>query len=43
MDQTNELLFLTIKTKKHEVMFSPDEEYKIFTVYDYDVPETSAQ
>lgn len=36
LDQTNELLFLRIKTKKQEVMFSPDEEYQIFTVYDYE-------
>lgn len=36
LDPTNELTFLRIKTKNHEIMFTPDKEYYIFTIYDFE-------
>lgn len=36
LDPTNELTFLRIKTKNQEVMFTPDKEYYIFTIYDFE-------
>ncbi len=39
LDPTNDLLFLRIKTKSHEIMFAPDKDYYIFTVYDFDKNE----
>lgn len=39
LDPTNKLIFLRIKTKDHEIMFSPDKEYQIFTVYEFEPNE----
>lgn len=39
LDPTNDLLFLRIKTKSHEIMFAPDKDYYIFTLYDFNKKE----
>lgn len=35
LDPLDELAFLRVKTKNHEIMYAPDQEYQIFTIYDY--------
>ncbi|CAG8548132.1 16101_t:CDS:2 [Funneliformis mosseae] len=39
MDDTNDLTFLRVRTKKHEILIAPDKEYLLITIQN---PETKS-